>query len=60
MPSMEGEEDCYLKDISLAQEVPLEAHHKQKESALIFSTGQNSALVYPNRKNDILLCKIVQ
>lgn len=36
MPSMEGEEDCYLKDNFLAHEAPLEAHHKQKDSALLF------------------------
>lgn len=36
MPSMEGEEDFYLKDNFLAHEAPLEAHCKQKECALLF------------------------
>lgn len=36
MPSMEGEEECYLKNNFLAHEAPLEAHNKQKGSASLF------------------------
>jgi len=58
MPSMEGEEGCYLKKNLLACAAPLEAHHKQKEGTLhcFSSTMQNSALVYANGRGNTLLC----
>lgn len=52
MPSMEGEEGCYLKNSFLAHAAPLEVHGKQKDSSIV----QNSAFDYPQRNDNTLLC----
>lgn len=61
MPSMEGEEVCYLKNNFLAHAAPLEAHHKQKESTLLFFHSAKFCLGLSHQKGRYAsLCKIVQ
>lgn len=61
MPSMEGEEGCYLKNNFLAHAAPLEAHHKWEEGTLLFFHSAKFCLGLSQQKEQHTSpCKIVQ
>lgn len=61
MPSMEGEEGCYLKNNFLAHAAPLEAHRKQKEGTLLFFHSVKFCVDLSQQKGQYAsLCKTVQ